>query len=309
MSSNIADEAERIANETTADVDASEVEAEIQGHMEEFHLPEGEAIRMVNKDYGLEADETSGEPSGNPMLSVGDIDSPDVWMDVEAKVVQLWSSDSDSIAQVGLLGDETGTIKFVSWAKSGLQALEEGESYRLSNVVSDEYEGRFSVNLNSGTDIEELEEDIDDTQTITGSVVSIQQGSGLIERCPEEECSRTLQSGECEDHGAVNGGENDLRTKAVVDDGEAPHPVLLNKEQTSEILGLTVEGAVTLAQEEMDKSVIEDLLADELLGAHLTVEGRMAGEYLLVDKYVSAQLDADDADELLVKARSMEVGV
>jgi len=78
---------------------------------------------------------------------------------------------SDSVGQVGLLGDESGTIKFTKWAKSDLAELEEGTVYDLGNVVTDEYEGRYSVKLNSTTTIEERDEDLEvgnDDTTVEG---------------------------------------------------------------------------------------------------------------------------------------------
>ncbi|MFW6048468.1 MAG: replication protein A, partial [Candidatus Natronoplasma sp.] len=48
------------------------------------------------------------------------------WVSLKVKVLQLWESNSDSISQVGLLGDETAKIKFVSWKKADLPDLEEG---------------------------------------------------------------------------------------------------------------------------------------------------------------------------------------
>ena len=116
------------------------------------------------------------------------------------KVVDLWEPRSDAVAQVGLLGDESGTIKFTKWSKSDLPTLEEGAVYDLRNVVTDEYEGRFSVKLNRTTTIEELDEEIevgDDDLTIEGALVDIQSGSGLIKRCPEDDCTRVLQNGRC----------------------------------------------------------------------------------------------------------------
>lgn len=84
------------------------------------------------------------------------IDTPDQWLDVIVEVDQLWEPDVESMAQVGLLADSTGRIKFVSWKKSDLPELEEGASYKLSNVVTDEYDDRFSIKLNSETEIEHL---------------------------------------------------------------------------------------------------------------------------------------------------------
>lgn len=93
---------------------------------------------------------------GNALTACAAINSADEWIDLEVRVLELWSPNSDSVAQVGLLGDSSGVTKFVSWAASNVPRLEEGASYSLSTVVTDEYDGRFSVNLNSKTDVEEI---------------------------------------------------------------------------------------------------------------------------------------------------------
>ena len=56
---------------------------------------------------------------------------------------------SDSIDQVGLAGDETGTIKFTKWSKSDLPTLEANGNYLLKNVVTDEWGGRVTRSLRS----------------------------------------------------------------------------------------------------------------------------------------------------------------
>jgi replication factor A1 len=85
------------------------------------------------------------------------INSPDEWVDLHAKVLELWEPGSDSIAQVGLLGDSSGVIKFVAWKKSELPELEEGEAYSFENVVTDKFEGKTSVKLNSNTTVEPID--------------------------------------------------------------------------------------------------------------------------------------------------------
>jgi replication factor A1 len=93
---------------------------------------------------------------GDTAVALGTIDSADDWIDVKAEVDQLWEPSTDSIAQAGLLSSRSGSIKFVSWVTSDLPELEEGETYRLENVVTDEYEGRYSVKLTTETEIEQL---------------------------------------------------------------------------------------------------------------------------------------------------------
>ena len=44
--------------------------------------------------------------------------------------------------------------------KGGYAELIEGNSYILKNVVTDEFQGRFSVKLNRTSQIQDLDEDI-----------------------------------------------------------------------------------------------------------------------------------------------------
>jgi len=69
---------------------------------------------------------------------------------------------------------------------------------------------------------------------LTGNVIDVRDGSGLIERCPD--CGRVVQNGQCRSHGAVD-GVDDLRTKAILDDGTGTVTVVLDDELTSEVYG------------------------------------------------------------------------
>jgi len=68
---------------------------------------------------------------------IDDIQKSGDWIDLKAKVVRLWNPNSNPISQIGLLGDETGQIKFISWKKSNLPELKEGKSYQIKKIVTD----------------------------------------------------------------------------------------------------------------------------------------------------------------------------
>jgi replication factor A1 len=210
------------------------------------------------------------------------------------------------VGQVGLLGDESGTIKFTKWAKSDLEELDAGQSYRLGNVVTDEYEGQYSVKLNRTTTIEEIDAEIevgDDTEAVEGALVDIQSGSGLIKRCPEDDCTRVLQNGRCAEHGEGE-GEFDLRIKGVIDDGLDAHEVIFDKEATEAVADMSLEEAKDMAMDALDTTVVADEISGKLLGKYYRVEGPVFGRYVLAD--VVEELDApDDAEETLIKARSI----
>ncbi|WP_416838440.1 replication factor A [Haloferax sp. DFSO52] len=292
------------------DVSTDDVEERLERLVSEYRVPVDEARRSVVNSYldeaGIERDELGGGAGGNEQTLLNDIDQDEQWVDVRAKVVDLWEPRSDSIAQVGLLGDESGRMKFVSFTTSELPELEEGKSYALGNVVTDEYQGNFSVKLNRTTSITELDEEIevgDDSTAVEGALVDIQSGSGLIKRCPEEDCTRVLQNGRCSEHGNVE-GEFDLRIKAVLDDGDEVHEVIFNREMTEELTGIELDEAKQMAMDALDTTIVEEEMRGDLVGYYYRVTGPTFGRYVLANEV--EQLGAPtDAEELLIKARSM----
>ncbi|MGB9987115.1 replication factor A [Salarchaeum japonicum] len=291
------------------DVTEDEIEERLDKLVSEYKVPLSEARRSVESHYleeaGLERDDI-GSRGGNETVQVEDVDEAEQWVDITAKVVDLWEPRSDSVGQVGLLGDPTGTIKFTKWAKSDLAELEEGGVYRFGNVVTDEYQGRFSVKLNRTTTIEELDEDIevgDNDETVEGALVDIQSGSGLIKRCPEEDCTRVLQNGRCSEHGEVD-GEFDLRIKGVLDDGEDVHEVIFNDESTESLTGIGLEEAKQMAKDALDTTVVADEMRDLVLGRYYRVTGPTLGRYVLANDIEELSAPAD-AEAILIKARSM----
>ncbi|GGN12479.1 replication factor A [Halarchaeum nitratireducens] len=290
------------------DVDVKEIKERLERYVDEYKIPLDEARRSVESHYldeaGIERDELGR--GGNPTVQAADVDAPDEWVDITAKVVDLWDPRSDSVAQVGLLGDESGTIKFTKWAASDLDELDEGKVYHLGNVVTDEYQGRYSVKLNRTTTITEVDEDIevgDDETTVEGALVDIQSGSGLIKRCPEEDCTRVLQNGRCSEHGEVE-GEFDLRIKGVLDDGTEVHEIILNEEATTELTGVTLEEAKQQAMDALDTTVVADEMRETLLGKYYRVSGPTLGRYVLAND-IDELNDPVDGESVLIKARSM----
>ncbi|WP_435126511.1 replication factor A [Halobaculum sp. D14] len=290
------------------DLTVDDVEERLDSLVNEYRVPVDEARRSVVNSYLDEADLDRDElgAGGAEQVLVGDIDEDEQWVDLRVKVVDLWDPDHDSIAQEGLLGDESGTTRFVSFATSELDELEEGASYALGNVVTDEYQGSYSVKLNRTTTITELDEDVEvgeDSSEVEGALVDIQSGSGLIKRCPEEDCTRVLQNGRCSEHGQVD-GEFDLRIKAVIDDGEQVHEVVFNEEATTELTGISLDEAQQMAQDALDTTVVAEEMADMVVGRYYRVHGPTLGRYVLADEFEQLTGPAD-AESVLIRARSM----
>jgi replication factor A1 len=307
--SELRQEAEAIAEQFSdhLNVDADEVEERLENLVNEYRVPLDEARRSVTNSYledaGMERDELGR--GGSESVLVNEIDEDEQWVDLRVTLVDLWEPRSDSISQVGLLGDESGTIKFVAFETSDLPELTEGQAYELSNVVTDEYEGSYSVKLNRTTGITEIDEAIevgDNADTVEGALVDIQSGSGLIKRCPEEDCTRVLQNGRCSEHGQVE-GEFDLRIKGVLDDGETVTEVIFDREATEELTGMTLEEAKDMAMDALDTTVVAEEMGEDVLGRYYRVTGPTFGRYVLVDEMEDP--GAVDVESALIEARSI----
>ena len=289
------------------DVKTDEIEQRLDQVVSEYKIPIDEARRTVTNSLLDEADIDRDElgRGGAETVLVDEIDQDEQWVDVTVKVVDLWEPRSDSISQVGLVGDESGTIKFVAFQTSDLPKLKEGQAYELSNVVTDEYEGNYSVKLNRTTGITEIDEEIevgDNADTVEGALVDIQSGSGLIKRCPEEDCTRVLQNGRCSEHGQVE-GEFDLRIKGVLDDGETVTEVIFDREATEELTGMGLEEAKEMAMDALDTTVVAEEMADDVLGRYYRVTGPTFGRYVLVDELEDP--GTVDVESALIEARSI----
>ena len=307
--SELRQEAEAIAEQFSdhLDVDADEIEERLETLVDEYRVPVDEARRSVTNSYledaGMERDELGR--GGSESVLVNDIDEDEQWVDLRVKLVDLWEPRSDSISQVGLVGDESGTIKFVAFKTSELPELTEGQAYELSNVVTDEYEGSYSVKLNRTTGITEIDEEIevgDNADTVEGALVDIQSGSGLIKRCPEDDCTRVLQNGRCSEHGEVE-GEFDLRIKGVLDDGETVTEVIFDREATEKLTGMGLEEAKDMAMDALDTTVVAEEMGDDVLGRYYRVTGPTFGRYVLVDEMEDP--GTVDVETALIEARSI----
>ncbi len=289
------------------EVDHDEVENKLENLVSEYRVPTEEARRSVVNSYldqaGMDRDEFTG--SGDGRVLVSDIDKDEEWVDVRGKLVELWEPNSEAISQVGLFGDESGTIKFVAFETSDLPLLEEGQNYELTNLVTDEYQGQYSVKLNRTTDITEIDADIkvgDDAETVSGALVDMQSGSGLIKRCPEEDCTYVLQNGRCSEHGQVE-GEFDLRIKGVLDDGTTVTELIFDEEATENLTGIGLDEAKQMARDALDTSVVAEEMSGEIQGHYYEVTGPQLGRYVLADEVTEVgQVDPEDA---LIRARSM----
>lgn len=147
------------------DVPKEDIESRLDELITKFKVPSNEAQRSVTnyflKKYSIPKNEFYMRQAEPQLTKVVDLLENGQWANLKAKIVQLWENTHESISQVGLLGDETGIIKFTEWKNAELPKLEQGESYLFRSIVVGEYNGRFQVQLNKNTSIEKLAETVE----------------------------------------------------------------------------------------------------------------------------------------------------
>jgi len=225
---------------------------------------------------------------------------------VRAKVIQEWDASHERMLQSGLLGDETGTIKFVIWKEPGREKLAVGAVYSIFYAQVDEFNGRLSLNLNAATIMQEDAEIVvsGGESAVRGSIVHIAPGSGIIKRCPVEGCNRALsRQNYCPIHEIQPKFVYDLRIKGWLDDGEKTHNILLQRETTEALTGITLEAAKEIAENNplgMDEVFLR--MRDAVLGKYIVCHGREIDGRLLVNKIERVKYDSSELAALLNRA-------
>lgn len=252
----------------------SEIEKRLKLLIFEFKVPEEEARRTVINGLRREY-EISKESIRYPLTKVSELE-PGKWVSVKAKVIQLWNATNASIAQWGVIGDETGTARFVIWAKSGKGRVEEGKCYLFEKVVVDEFAGIKSVKVTSISEVKEIDEDIDVSEggeiEAVGALVSISPNSGLVQVC--KNCGRVTKAGICTEHGKVETIEV-LRLRGVLDDGEKTYDVEFSENAIKSLTDIDLATAKKLAFEHLDRGIVLSELKRKLLGRYLRVSGEI----------------------------------
>lgn len=305
------------------DVTVDEVEESLDQLVSEFNVPIDEAVRSTRSKYMDDYDgdgevNTSPDSPQDEDYDIGElaVEHDEEWMNIRGTVQRLFElSDRQSswIAQRGIIGDDTGTTIFTvpeeAVEEDPSLELEEGETYELQGVVGDAYNGDIGVKLTSNTTATQLDDTYtppDNDTRITGCIVDIQEVSGLIKRCPEDDCSHVVTDDRCQVHGKVD-GEFDLRLKTVMDDGEQAHQVFFGKEATEALTGISLDEAIDIAQDAMQTEAVVNEMEPMLIGRYYNVAGNEVGEYVIVNEFQRVERDWDEeAEDLLATLPSDE---
>jgi ssDNA-binding replication factor A large subunit len=225
---------------------------------------------------------------------------------VRAKFVQEWEVSHDRMLQSGLLGDESGTVKFVIWKEEGKERLVPGTVYSIYYALVDEYQGRTSLNLTTATIVPE-EGDIPVSGgegVFSGALVHIAPGSGLIKRCPVEGCNRVLsRQNYCPVHEIQPGFLYDLRIKGWLDNGRETREILVQREVAEQLTGIPMNEAKELAENNplgMEEVFLR--VRERILGRYLTCRGREIDQRILVSECGLLHFDPGEIPALLNRA-------
>jgi len=209
-------------------------------------------------------------------------------VECESKVIDGRDGETEILS--GVVADETTRLPFTDWEPR--PQLAEGEAVRIENAFVREFRGVPSVNVSEFSTVTPLERSVEVAESaprrsvreavesgglfdieLVGNVVAVRDGSGLIERCPE--CGRVVQNGQCRAHGAVE-AEDDLRVKAILDDGTGTVTVVLDEERTAKIYGGGIEEAREHARDAMDREVVAEAIRETLVGRAFRVRGSLS---------------------------------
>jgi replication factor A1 len=270
----------------------------------ELNLGDSTSVERLDDDIDVPYD--IGGDASLAALTPGDrgINVEVQVLDVEQRVIDGRDGETEILS--GVVGDETGRLPFTDWEPR--PDLEVGNSLRIEDVFVREFRGVPSVNVSEFSTVERLGSPVEvaDSGTrysigdavdtggmfdleLVGNVVAVRDGSGLIERCPE--CGRTIQGGQCRVHGEVE-GEDDLRVKAILDDGTGTVTVILDEELTESVYGGGLDDAREHARDAMDREVVADAIRETVVGREFSVRGT-----LTVDEY-GANLEATAFDQM-----------
>ncbi|WP_435364064.1 Single-stranded DNA binding protein [Haloarchaeobius sp. DYHT-AS-18] len=262
----------------------------------------GESTSLSFLDEGLEVPYDIGGEASLRDLKSGDrgVTVEVAVEEVERRTIDGRNGETDILS--GVFGDESGRLPFTCWEPD--PAIENGGTVRIENAYVREYRGVPEVNVSEFSTVTGLDHDVEVGSAasemsiaeavasggiydvaLVGNIIAVREGSGLIERCPE--CNRVVQNGQCRAHGNVD-GDDDLRVKAILDDGTGTATVVLDRDITEVVYDGTLEDAKAQAREAMDKEVVADSIRDAIVGPEFRVRGHFS-----VDDY-GANLDATE---------------
>jgi replication factor A1 len=229
---------------------------------------------------------------------------------VRAKFVRNFDAGHERMLQAGLLGDETGTVRFVTWKGGSSEVLEEDKNYMIYYAEVSEYQGKISLDITSAMILEDEDTEIEvyegDTE-VSGVFIHMGNGSGLIKRCPVEGCGKTLsRQNFCPLHEVQNDFRYDMRITGAIDNGKSTKNILIQRAEAERITGITLNEAIetaTVSPLGYDDIVMK--MKNAILGRYFTCKGNEMDGTVLVKSCTSKKYDSSFHAGLLNRTAEM----
>jgi replication factor A1 len=220
----------------------------------------------------------------------------------------------------GYIADDTGKVQFTSWNNLALNA---DETVCAKNAYVRVWRGIPQLNFGDQCEISHVDDIFQNIQSglsrrsiaevvkigggldvvVSGTIIDVRAGTGLIRRCPE--CNRSILGDECTSHGKVEAVQ-DLRMKVVIDDGTGALSAIVNRESTESLTGITLDRALAMAKEKGDPEAVLKAIDEKILIMNVTATGNVLsddyGPTMIVRemKYLSVDMKKE-AEELMEK--------
>jgi len=196
------------------------------------------------------------------------------------------------IVYSGLIADDSGKIQYSAWNDYDLK---EGETICVKNAYIRAWRGIPQLNLGDKCEVSRVDDSFGEIDmssskktiadiirigggldvSVTGTVVDLRAGSGLIRRCPE--CNRSVLNEECTTHGQIE-PVFDLRMKLILDDGTGAISAIVNRQDTELLTGITLEAAEGLAKARGDAEIVAREVAQLMIMKKITVGGNVLSD-------------------------------
>jgi len=294
-------------------VDENKIRKELEELILNYKVPVDQAVTTVVRKYGGEFNQSLER---RKIISIGDEERG---VNVVGRI--LSKNERDIVVEgeerkvfSGTIADDSGAINFTSWKEFPFQ---KGDVVKINNAYTREWRDQLELQIGDYTDLQkgqddsvaELKEltspkkvsvnDVGDVYAaeVEATIVDIQEGSGLIKRCPK--CNRAMRGEECQEHGDVKGNP-DLRIKAILDDGLGCVQAIFPLELTEDLTDISLEDAIKKAEDALDRTVVEKEMK-EIIGKTILVKGRLIGNNFLVDNFSNPKWDPKEKAKKLIE--------
>ena len=217
----------------------------------------------------------------------------------------------------GQIADPSGKCRMSAWEELPVKSSDLPITVKLKGVRVRSWQGIPDITVDKADQVEILDSppwdssidlsnhvaDVELRDLVTGPsrvgvstkgvVASVREDCGVIMRCTQ--CRRVLKDGVCsEPQCDTYSGNQDIRLRLVIDDGKATSSLLINKDATLELLGVSEDDIVSEIGSNGQMEFVQSL-RNKLLGRQVVASGRVIvdeqGAMILAEKAELVNLD------------------